>query len=76
MTDTERLARYDALYSDLLLQREKLATRMEELKLAGKCKTVTYHQFLVEKLKTQEFIGKFEVFGLESPETFKRELES
>ena len=64
MTDAERLAAYDRMYSDLLRERDKVASDMERLRSAGKNRGVTYQQLLAQKLTVQNLIGRFEIYGI------------
>ena len=62
--DRERLERYDRMYLDLLKERDEILRQMEELKAAGRVKSVTYQQLLAGKLTVQNLIGRFEVYGI------------
>ena len=64
MTDAERLAAYDRMYSDLLRERDKVAADMDKLRSAGKNRGVTYQQLLAQKLTVQNLIGRFEIYGI------------
>ena len=64
MSDLERLAAYDRMYADLLLERDKVLSDMEKLRAAGKNKGVTYQQLLAQKLTVQNLIGRFEIYGI------------
>lgn len=62
--DAERLAAYDRMYRDLLAERDRIAGEMDRLRTAGKTKTVTYRQWMADKLLTQNLIGRFEIYGI------------
>ena len=64
MTDAERLAAYNRMYSDLLRERDKVAADMDKLRSAGKNRGVTYQQLLAQKLTVQNLIGRFEIYGI------------
>ena len=64
MSDLERLAAYDRMYADLLLERDKVLSEMEKLRAAGKNKGVTYQQLMAQKLTVQNLIGRFEIYGI------------
>ena len=64
MSDLERLAAYDRMYSDLLKERDKVLADMEKLRSAGKNKGATYQQLLAQKLTVQNLIGRFEIYGI------------
>ena len=64
MSDLERLAAYDRMYADLLKERDKVLADMEKLRSAGKNKGANYQQLLAQKLKVQNHIGRFEIYGI------------
>lgn len=64
MTDQERLAAYDRMYADLLLERNKVLSDMDRLREAGKQKGATYQQLLAQKLTLQNILGRFEIYGI------------
>ena len=64
MSDLERLAAYDRMYADLLLERDKVLSDMEKLRAAGKNRGATYQQLLTQKLTVQNLIGRFEIYGI------------
>ena len=64
MSDLERLAAYDRMYADLLLERDKVLSEMEKLRAAGKNRGATYQQLLTQKLTVQNLIGRFEIYGI------------
>ena len=64
MSDLERLAAYDRMHADLLLERDKVLSEMEKLRAAGKNKGVTYQQLMAQKLTVQNLIGRFEIYGI------------
>ncbi|MBU5628028.1 hypothetical protein KQI82_14035 [Oscillibacter sp. MSJ-2] len=63
-SDLERLERYDRMYRDLLKERDGILRQIEELKAAGRVKSVTYQQLLANKLTVQNLIGRFQVYGI------------
>lgn len=64
MTDQERLAAYDRMYTDLLKERDKVLSDMDRLREAGKQRGATYQQLLAQKLTLQNILGRFEVYGV------------
>lgn len=66
MTERERLAAYDRMYADLLIERDKVAADMDKLRAAGKNRGVTYQQLLAQKLTVQNLIGRFERYGIKA----------
>ncbi|QNL44701.1 hypothetical protein H8790_01200 [Oscillibacter hominis] len=62
--DRERLERYDRMYRDLLKELDGILRQQEELKAAGRVKSVTYQQLLANKLTVQNLIGRFEIYGI------------
>ena len=64
MSDLERLAAYDRMHADLLLERDKVLSEMEKLRAAGKNRGATYQQLLTQKLTVQNLIGRFEIYGI------------
>ena len=64
MSDLERLAAYDRMYTDLLKERDKVLADLDWLRSAGKNKGVTYQQLLAQKLTVQNLIGRFEIYGI------------
>lgn len=64
MTDQERLAAYDRMYADLLVERNKVLSDMDRLREAGKQKGATYQQLLAQKLTLQNILGRFEIYGI------------
>ena len=64
MSDLERLAAYDRMYSDMLRERDKVLGDMDKLRAAGKSKGATYQQLLAQKLTVQNLIGRFEIYGI------------
>lgn len=64
MTEQERLAAYDRMYADLLLERDRVRAELDRLRTAGKQKGATYQQLLAQKLTVQNLIGRFETYGI------------
>ena len=64
MTEQERLAAYDRMYADLLLERDRVCAELDRLRTAGKQKGATYQQLLAQKLTVQNLIGRFEIYGI------------
>ena len=64
MSDLERLAAYDRMYADLLKERDKVRSDLDNLRSAGKNKGATYQQLLAQKLTVQNLIGRFEIYGI------------
>lgn len=64
MDDLERLAAYDRMFSDLLQERDSVLAQLERQRNAGKQRGATYQQLLAQKLTLQNFIGRFEIYGI------------
>ncbi len=64
MTDQERLAAYDRMYSDLLREQAGVLEKLETLRSAGKQRGATYQQLLAQKLTLQNLIGRLELYGI------------
>ena len=64
MTDAEKLAAYERMYADLLLERDKVLSDLDKLSAAGKNRGATYQQLLAQKLTVQNLIGRFACYGI------------
>ena len=64
MTDQERLAAYDRLYAELLMERDQVLSRLEEMRAAGKVRGATHQQLLAQKLTLQNLISRFTLYGI------------
>lgn len=64
MDDLERLAAYDRMFGDLLQERDSVLAQLERQRNAGKQRGATYQQLLAQKLTLQNFIGRFEIYGI------------
>ncbi|MEG1658801.1 MAG: hypothetical protein RR288_07035 [Oscillibacter sp.] len=61
----ERLDAYERMLTDLQAEKEKILSDMDALRQAGKTKTATYQQLLVNKLTVQNLLGRFALYGLQ-----------
>jgi len=64
MTEQERLAAFERVYADILAERKDVLERLEALRAAGKQTGATYKQLLAQKLTLQNFLGRFELYGI------------
>lgn len=64
MTDTERLAAFEAVLADVRREYADIAAKMEALKAAGRTKSATYRQLFARRMTLRELLTLFEVHGL------------
>lgn len=60
----ERLEAFEKMLADLQAQYAGVLEKMEELRAQGKEKTVTYRQLMANKLRVQELLSMYEIYGL------------
>ena len=60
----QKLAKYENMYEALCTEQSKIIKEMENLRLTGKSKTVTYQQLMANKLMVMNLISRFEIYGL------------
>ncbi len=64
MDDGQRLAAYDAFATDVRLELERTAGRMDELRAAGQVKTATYRQLFANRATLRDIDRRLAVRGL------------
>lgn len=64
----ERLEAFEKMLGDLQAQSAGVQEKMAELKAQGKGKTVTYRQLMANKLRVQEMLSMYEIYGLTEKE--------
>lgn len=64
----ERLEAFEKMLGDLQAQSAGVQEKMAELKAQGKEKTVTYRQLMANKLRVQEMLSMYEIYGLTEKE--------
>ncbi len=60
----ERLEAFEKMLADIQRQYIGVAAKMAELKAQGREKTVTYRQLMANKLRYQEMLSLYEIYGL------------
>lgn len=60
----ERLEAFEAMLSDIQKQAEFEKRQMEELRAAGKEKTVTYRQYFGNRMFYKMMLDKYREYGL------------
>lgn len=60
----ERLEAFEKMLADIQAQHAGVLEQMAELKAQGKEKTVTYRQLMANKLRYQEMLSMYEIYGL------------
>lgn len=60
----EKLARFENAYDYVSTRQAELIRRMEELKAAGKQKSVQFRELLGEKLMNQNMLILWETYGI------------
>ena len=60
----ERLEAFEAMLSDIQSQADFEKRQMEKLKAAGKEKTVTYRQYLGNRMFYKMMLDKYREYGL------------
>ena len=60
----EKLARFENAYDYVSARQAELILRMEELKAAGKQKSVQFRELLGEKLMNQNMLILWETYGI------------
>lgn len=64
MNQEEKLKAYEMMQVAIQEEYDKTVEKMEQLKLAGKEKTVTHRQLLGKKLLYKNMLGLYEIYGL------------
>lgn len=57
-------AKFDRMMQSVLDSYDSVVEKMEMLKQEGKTNTVTYKQLMAEKLKNQNIISLYKIYGL------------
>lgn len=65
MTDSERLAKYEAFRQRICQRKAEIPAELEALRRAGKEKTVKSRELLAEKLMVETILTQLRYFGLE-----------
>lgn len=60
----ERLEAFEKMLEDIQGQYAGVLMKMAELKAQGKEKTVTYRQLMANKLRVQDMLSMYEIYGL------------
>lgn len=63
-SDAEKLAAYDAFAADVRAELEGVASRMDELKAAGRMKTATYRQLFAARITLKDIDRRLGEHGL------------
>lgn len=64
MTDSERLAAYEAFAADVRAEYERTQQQMDELTRANKVKTATYRQLFAARITLKEIMSRLRERGL------------
>lgn len=65
MTSEEKLETYEKMQSAIQTEYDKICTEMEELKAAGKTKSVTFQTLFGKKMMYKNMLSMYEIYGLE-----------
>ena len=65
----ERLEAFEKMLADIQRQYIGVTAKMAELKAQGREKTVTYRQLMANKLRYQEMLSLYEIYGLISTDS-------
>lgn len=65
MTKEEKWNAYETMHRNIQSEYESISARMEELKGAGKEKSVTFRTLFGKKLVLKEMLAIYKVYGLE-----------
>lgn len=61
---SEREEKFERMMQSVLVSYNSVVEKMDKLKQEGKTNTVTYKQLMAEKLKNQNIILLYKVYGL------------
>ncbi|MDD6824660.1 MAG: hypothetical protein PUE12_00850 [Oscillospiraceae bacterium] len=61
---SEREEKFERMMQSVLVSYNSIVEKMDKLKQEGKTNTVTYKQLMAEKLKNQNIILLYKVYGL------------
>ncbi|MEG3039859.1 MAG: hypothetical protein RR788_06130 [Erysipelotrichaceae bacterium] len=62
--DQERLNAFEKMLEDIILQQEAIPLELEELRLAGKTKTLRFRELVSRKLMNEEILCLFNKYNL------------
>lgn len=62
--DEQRLKRFEKMLAAVQTEYDHISQQMENLKLQGKIKTVTYQQLLARKMMYQNMISMYQLYDL------------
>ncbi|MDD2972877.1 MAG: hypothetical protein PHE02_12195 [Lachnospiraceae bacterium] len=65
MDKQERLAAYERMHQNVIDRLQTTTDKMDEFKIQGKVKSVTYKQLMADKLTFQKMISMYEIYGIE-----------
>ena len=60
---SEREEKFERMMQSVLVSYNSVVDKMDKLKQEGKTNTVTYKQLMAEKLKNQNIISLYKVYG-------------
>lgn len=61
---SDREEKFERMLSAILKEYDDIVLKMDKLKAEGKVKTVTYKQLMADKIKKQEIISLYKIYGL------------
>lgn len=64
MTDSERLKAYEEMRKNVIDRYTSVTDKMAKLKSEGKERSITYKQFIAEKIFLQEIISMYEIYDI------------
>ncbi|MEG0520306.1 MAG: hypothetical protein RR520_03935 [Erysipelotrichaceae bacterium] len=62
--DQERLNSFEKMLEDIILQQKEIPLELEELRLAGKTKTLRFRELVSRKLMNEEILCLFNKYNL------------
>ena len=68
---SEREEKFERMMQAVLDSYNSVVEKMDKLKQEGKTNTVTYKQLMAEKLKNQNIISLYKIYGLKNKFQFK-----
>ena len=64
MTQTERLAAFEAMLTDVQAQSRQVEAQMRALKAQGRERSATYRQLMGNRLQLAQVLAMYRVYGL------------
>ena len=61
---TQRQEQFEKMLQAIQTEYETTVSKMEKLKAAGKTKTTTYKQLIGDKLRLQNMLSMYRIYGL------------